>query len=145
MAEQHGGYRRPANPAAVSGPGALSARTDGAPHKMNVTDMPYGEAGALNEVQSAAPLSAPGGRTAPPPPPVGLGDPSAHPEQPVTAGADVGAGPTSADIGLSQSSNQELRQSLGPWLPVLMRMADSATATPSFKRQVRQAIARISQ
>ena len=29
MAEAHGGYRQPSSPAPVSGPGALSKRTDG--------------------------------------------------------------------------------------------------------------------
>jgi hypothetical protein len=34
MANGHGGPRTPANPAPVSGPGALSKRTDGAQPKM---------------------------------------------------------------------------------------------------------------
>lgn len=141
MANEHGGYRRPASPAAVSGPGALSARTDGAPHKMNVTDLPYGEAGAFAQMQSAAPLSAP----APTPynPQTLLTDPSVHPNQPVTAGADSGPGPSAADIGLGPEHTQELRAKFGPLLPVLMRMADSQYATTAFKRQVRQLIAQI--
>ena len=152
MAE-HGGYRKPSNPAAVSGPGALSQRTDGGPTKMNLTGMSYGENGAANAQQSAAPLSAAsaggspqGGSSSPPPPhtpPVGLGDPSAYPDQPVTAGADAGAGPGTADIGLSQNSDHEIRQSLGPWAPVFARMADSQASTPAFRRQVRQLLARI--
>lgn len=146
MADGHGGYRQPSNPAAVSGPGALSQRTDGAPHKMTVTDMPYGEAGALNAAQSAAPLSAPGRPTpqvGPVAAPVQLGEPSANPNEPVTAGADAGPGVGSADIGLAQDSNAEIRAKLGPRLPVLMRMADAPYATAKFKREVRQLIARI--
>lgn len=147
---QHGGYRRPANPAPVSGPGALSARTDGGPggpRPMDVTGMSYGENGALNEAQTAAPMSAPppggGAPMAPPTPPTGLGDPTAFPDQPVTAGADAGAGPSSADIGLSQSEDAELRAKLGPRLPVLMRMADAPYATAAYRRDVRRLIARI--
>lgn len=150
MANGHGGKRTPRNPAAVSGPGALSARTDGAPHRMTVTDMPYGEAGALNDIQSAAPLAAPsagGGSSArpAPKPPTGLAAPTAFPNQPVTYGADAGAGPGTRDIGLAQDEDAEIREKLGPRLPVLMRMADSPYATAAYKRQVRQLIARIHQ
>ena len=56
-----GGYRQPSKPAAVSGPGALSARTDGGPGsaKQPVQRIPgvdYGEQKALTEQQQAAPL-----------------------------------------------------------------------------------------
>lgn len=149
MADGHGGYRKPSSPAAVSGPGALSARTDGGPAKMNLTGMSYGEAGALNDMQSQAPMSAPSGGGGAPPapvtPPTAIGDPSAYPGQPVTSGADAGAGPTSADIGLSQPRGAELRQKFGDRLQVLMRMADSPYATAEYKRQVRQLIAAITQ
>ena len=57
-----GGYRQPSKPAAVSGPGALSARTDGGPGsaKQPVQRIPgveYGEQKALTEQQQAAPLA----------------------------------------------------------------------------------------
>ncbi len=85
MAE-HGGYRRPSNPAPVSGPGALSQRTDGGVPQMDVSGLPYGENGALNDVQGAAPMGRP--PTGPPPmsPPTPLGAPSQRPSEPVTAG-----------------------------------------------------------
>lgn len=146
MANGHGGYRRPSNPQPISGPGALSQRTDGGVPKYDVTGLGYGDNAAVNELQSAAPLGAPsgGGQSAPPVQrPPGLGEPTAFPEQPVTAGADAGAGPGSADIGLNQNAEHELRQALGPRLQVFMRMADAPYATPTFKRQVRQLIARI--
>lgn len=40
----HGGYRAPAQPAAVSGPGQLSQRTDGGPAQAlsAPTGLPYG-------------------------------------------------------------------------------------------------------
>jgi hypothetical protein len=114
---------------------------------MDVTGMSYGENGALNDLQSAAPLSAAssggGGSAAPVQMPTGLSEPTAFPDQPVTAGADAGAGPSAADIGLANAEDLEIRQKLGPDLPVFMRMADSKYATPSFKRQVRQLIARV--
>ena len=57
----HGGYRQPANPAAVSGPGASSARTDGGPGNQRQplrvpTGGRYGEAKALEDQQRGAPL-----------------------------------------------------------------------------------------
>lgn len=64
MADERGGYRRPNNPAPVSGPGKLSQRTDGGPGETMkqaqryISGMPYGEAGELNSIAGAAPLSA---------------------------------------------------------------------------------------
>lgn len=64
MAEQRGGYRRPNNPAAVSGPGKFSQRTDGGPGETMkqaqryISGMPYGEAGEINAIANAAPLAA---------------------------------------------------------------------------------------
>ena len=55
-----GGKRTPANPAPVSGPGALSRRTDGGPSQpIRVpTGGAYGQAQALETQQQAAPLAA---------------------------------------------------------------------------------------
>lgn len=58
MAEQRGGYRKPSRPAPVSGPGKLSARTDGAPQGAKyMSGGSYGEGKALMEAQSAAPMA----------------------------------------------------------------------------------------
>jgi len=40
-----GGYREPSNPAPVSGPGALSQRTDGGPTQgaKYISGLPYGQ------------------------------------------------------------------------------------------------------
>lgn len=96
-----GGYQRPANPAAVSGPGAASQRTDGKPSEDNMTQaaryisgMPYGEGGQLNQLAQAAPLAA--DNAAPAAPEISvtpLHAPTERPEEPVTAGAPFGAGP----------------------------------------------------
>jgi hypothetical protein len=117
MAEQHGGMRRPTNPAPVSGPGQLSQRTDGGPQQVqaDVSGMPYGENKDFQDIQSSAPLSASpsarsprarqrqagkAGRTA-----GGMGAsplmaPTQRPDEPVTAGAPVGpgAGPMVSDL-----------------------------------------------
>jgi len=63
---QHGGYRKPARPAAVSAPQS-GARTDGGPADKQPIRTPtggaYGEAKALTEQQQGAPLAAGGPAT----------------------------------------------------------------------------------
>jgi hypothetical protein len=105
-----GGYRRPTSPAPVSGPGALSRRTDGGPAGQPVQVAPgatqYGQAQQLEAGQQVAPLAAAGaspahggGAGAPPSPQSGasLGGlftgPTQAPGEPLTAGAMTGPGP----------------------------------------------------
>lgn len=96
-----GGKRTPRKPAAVSGPGALSARTDGGPGQMGV-GLGYGENKAVNDLQSAAPVQSTGGggQSAPrsgrgtsPMPQNGIFGPTDRPGEPLTAGIDYGPGP----------------------------------------------------
>lgn len=98
-----GGYRQPSNPAPTSGPGALSKRTDGgaiegmqppatqAPKYM--AGLGYGEGGNM-EQQSGAPMA---GSDIPemPTPMVPLTAPTMRPEEPITAGINLGEGPGS--------------------------------------------------
>ena len=147
MAE-HGGYRRPANPAAVSGPGAHSARTDGRPKQMDLPDAKYGEAANFQEIQQGAALgaapSAPSGGGVAVTPPTGLMDPSQMAGQPVTAGADAGAGPGSDALGLpSQEFSADVKRRLGPLLPFLIRKADDPHASDELRQQVRFLIANL--
>ena len=71
----HGGYRKPSNPAPVSGPGKYSQRTDGQVVS-TMPGQPYGQAQADHAVESLAPMgaqkplpqaavAAPGGQAAP--------------------------------------------------------------------------------
>ena len=55
---QQGGYRKPNNPAPVSGPGALSQRTDGGPTQgaTYIPGLPQGEGQATYDQQVAAPM-----------------------------------------------------------------------------------------
>lgn len=147
MAE-HGGYRQPSNPAPVSGPGAHSQRTDRGPAQHDITGGSYGSGQAFRDQQSAAPLAAaagaPGSTPAPAPLPVSMAAPTEFADQPVTAGADAGAGPSMADIGIApQETDADLKARLGPALPALMRMADSQYSTAAYRQQVRSLIARI--
>lgn len=105
---KRGGNQPPARPAAVSGPGALSQRTDGAVPRPPVTGLPYGQNAALTAQQGAAPMSAPGpaasaggGPAGPAGPRTasqrfgarGVFSPTNNPDEPLTAGVDWGDGP----------------------------------------------------
>lgn len=91
-----GGYRKPANPAAVSGPGALSRRTDGGPQSIQPIPASgqYGERKAMQELQASAPMAGNPIPTPRPQMPVpGLFDQTQNPSEPVTAGNPLGPGP----------------------------------------------------
>lgn len=96
-----GGYRKPGNPAPVSGPGRLSRRTDGGPTQgaKYMGGGQYGESKQLMEQQQAAPMAAAPTRSAPSPKiqPVQaitpLTAPTQRPDEPLTAGMAFGAGP----------------------------------------------------
>lgn len=115
MAEQQGGYRRPSNPAPVSGPGALSRRTDGQGARY-MSGGPYGEGQELMELQTSAPMS-----KAPAQPrmrqgrpagqvveegmrPTPLFAPTERPDEPITAGAPFGPGPGPSQAAPSPAS-----------------------------------------
>ena len=125
MAEQQGGYRRPSSPAPVSGPGALSQRTDGQGAKY-MAGGEYGEGQEMMDLQTSAPMS-----KAPAQPrmrqprsgrqvveegmsPTPLFAPTERPDEPITAGAPFGPGP-----GPTQSSQpaQTVAESIAKFLP----------------------------
>jgi len=98
-----GGYHPPASPAPVSGPGALSQRTDAPP--LAVSGLAYGSNGPLNQQMSGLPngqapnvppMNPPGGPQSPsgaqilPP-----SAPTTLPNQPISHGAPFGPGPNS--------------------------------------------------
>lgn len=92
---QSGGYRQPMNPAPVSGPGALSERTDGGAidgmtqPQQRYSGFGYGENLALEEQQSGAPMMGmPTFADITP-----LSAPTARPDEPLTAGINRGEGP----------------------------------------------------
>jgi hypothetical protein len=97
---------QPSNPAPVSGPGALSRRTDNGPAQKlrTLPNAQYGEAATYKDLQNGAPLAqtpppsavTSGGGASAPPSFVGFDAPSQRPHEPVTAGADAGAGPDSS-------------------------------------------------
>jgi hypothetical protein len=113
MAEQ-GGYRAPSNPAAVSGPGALSQRTDGGPTQpaKYMSGLPYGQGQENYSNQVAAPMA---GNTMGASAmgnsglvqmemPTELMAATSRPNEAITSGIDIGDGPGSSSLKLP---NQE--------------------------------------
>lgn len=139
MADGHGGYRRPQNPAPVSGPGALSRRTDGQPG-MVAPGGEYGSRKDMEQIQSGAPMAeaaAPAAGAGPTAADlVPLGAPTANPGEPVTAGADLGAGMGPQGAGIlddNQISDEQLR----PMLKSLEAVANLPGSTPQTRSYVR--------
>jgi hypothetical protein len=128
---QHGGYRRPGKPAAVSGPGALSQRTDGAQPRMDLPDARYGEQARFQEVQAGADMAQAG------PTPVPLDAPSQRPEEPVTAGAALGPGIGPEAAGILDDEQGTIEQ-LKPLLRSMEAIANLPNSTPQFRSFVRK-------
>lgn len=124
-----GGYRAPANPAPVSGPGALSQRTDGQP-AMQLPDAAYGEQAEFQSIQQGAPMMEEQAVT----PPTPMLAPSDRPDEPVTAGAAVGPGRTPMEV-RRDLDTQEMG-ALGRYMPMMERMAARTDAPRSFRALV---------
>lgn len=149
MADGHGGYRRPSNPAPVSGPGALSKRTDGRQPTRALPDAKYGEQQAFQAAQQAAPMSGDlgsspmagaGGTGAPDLSQiVPFGAPSQRPDEPISAGmpGGLGAGPAYA-APQQPTMTPETAARLRSYLPVLIQLASREDADPNTRQYVRQ-------
>lgn len=149
MPGQWGGYRKPSNPAPVSGPGAHSQRTDGQP----VAELPnaeYGSGKEFRQLQQGAPLAA--GPSMPQRGAAmgaamsqltGLGAPSAQPNTPVTDGANAGLGRDSSAIGADPNLDRQDAQAYAKYVPVLLQMAERDSAAPGFKQWVRNLLANL--
>lgn len=157
MAEQ-GGYQKPSNPAAVSGPGKFSQRTDGQPGDTPTQAARYvggGEWGtnkAFNEeVVGQAPMAAapstPAGLPA-----VGMLAPNQpdlpdlfaetqRPDEPATAGIDFGEGPGSE--ALQYKKDQALqtdadRQRAADILNILESVSDRSDVSHATRQMIRR-------
>jgi hypothetical protein len=129
----------PNNPAPVSGPGALSQRTDGGPgDKQPIRDVPggdYGDRKEMAEIQGGADMyqqaSAP-----PPPMPGDLFGASERPDEPITSGVPTGpgAGPAPRDVEDPYDSDMVF---ISQYLPALRKASESPNATNTFKSVVR--------
>lgn len=148
MAE-HGGYRKPTNPAPVSGPGKYSRRTDGQP-SMQLSNAAYGEQQQFQDIQSGAKISNSGVNPTPGPqgsgpasPIVGMGAPSQQPDVPVTAGAAMGPGPGLEALGQVVPPDRQDAEYLRKYLPTLVMMAERDDTPPSMKTWVRTIVANL--
>ena len=137
------------NPMNVSARGGNGQSGDATQAAKYVPGLPYGEGQALMETQGAAPLAAapsieqsgmPSGlvSAAASQPVIGLNEPSARPNEPVTAGASMGAGPGMDALGPSpdQTFNKQLQadnQRLVQYLPSLEQMANDPSASNTFR------------
>ena len=140
-----GGYQRPTSPAPVSGPGSLSQRTDGGPADKQaaryVSGLPYGQGQEMMSLQTSAPMEAASTPRPMPVPQTGaqtamesmpvvpLNAPTQRPDEPISHGADWGAGPSLASLGL-QSANTAQMQSAASMVQAL---ANSGTASPALQ------------
>lgn len=148
-----GGYQAPNNPAPVSGPGALSQRTDGGPADTQaakyVSGLPYGEGQALMATQQAAPMAGSGMEQAvaaamgmpASAPIVPLNAPSQRPDEPVTAGANAGPGPDMSSLGLGQqdmAADANFKAALASYMPVLTFIASRPNTSPETRNVIKQ-------
>lgn len=137
-----GGYQRPSKPAPVSGPGALSKRTDGAPGQ-GVKSLPnaaYGENKAFEQIQQGATMAkAPTAPRVQMPKITGLTAPTERPDEPLTAGMNFGAGPDATALGLPSAARSKLAdlQDLAQHLPAFERYANSPDASGMMKAFVK--------
>lgn len=142
-----GGYRKPENPAAVSGPGAHSKRTDGKQPVVAAPGGDYGEAKVSAELQRSAPLpqasGASGGGAAPVFDTSGVTPitaPTQWPETPVTDGAALGAGAGPEALGVQSPWKQDA-QEMAQYLPTLLALANNQQMPPGFHSIIRRIIA----
>jgi hypothetical protein len=133
----------------VNGRGGNGQSGDATQAAKYVPGLPYGEGQALMETQQSAPLAAapsieqsgmPSGlaSAAASQPVIGLNEPSGRPNEPVTSGAGMGAGPGMDALGPSpdQTFNKQLQadnQRLIQYLPSLEQMANDPSASNTFR------------
>jgi hypothetical protein len=148
-----GGYRAPAQPAPVAGPGSLSKRTDGGPaDKQPIRDLPnagYGQQAEFRGIQQGAPIQkagSPSSQAAAISAPLPLDAPSARPDEPITSGANAGAGPTQETLGLFNPEDLAANDAayLLRYLPTLQHIVDSTpgvnTSTLALVRWLRSQV-----
>lgn len=148
MADDRGGYRRPAHPAAASGPGRLSRRTDGRQPTRALSDAKYGEQKAYQDAQQSAPMAESAGGLGAAGAPVAsgpdlsniipMGAPTQNPDEPITAGMPMGAGPGSTMPPTQPTLSPEDAKRLQAYIPTLVLLASREDASPATRQFVRQ-------
>lgn len=135
----------PAQPAPVSGPGSLSRRTDGGPAQKlsRLPDAKYGEQATYQADQRGAALSQTPTPQIPAPNPlenpaaanvVPFDAPTQRPNEPVTSGASMGAGPGIEALGIQpQQIIAKDAQRINQYLPILEAAANQGDALPGSR------------
>ena len=110
---------------------------------MVLPDAKYGEQRDFQSIQGGAPMGQPAGPpagsggAAPAEMPTGFAAPTQNPNEPVTAGAAVGAGADQSALNLPKGDTpEELRRKYGPILPALLAESQSQYATQAYKDSV---------
>jgi hypothetical protein len=132
----HGGPQY--NPANVNGRGGNGQSGD-------YTGFAYGQNQALAEQKAAAPLATSAAPAAPRPvvpdsipQAVPLTAPTQNPDEPITAGVPVGAGPGPEALNLPQNTDTDTdKQRLLSYLPALEVAANQPTSSQAFRNYVR--------
>lgn len=147
MANGHGGVRQPRNPAPVSGPGAMSKRTDGGPAQpaRYMSGGDYGDGQEMMSLQQSAPMAASpapqtqaqwaGGQQGPPAP-TPLDAPTERPDEPLTHGSPMGAGAGPGVLANSAGPAGEWG-TFKQYLPMLTEAANQKGVSPTFVQFVR--------
>jgi hypothetical protein len=128
----------------VSGPGPYAKRTD-----LSYQSQSYGDAAAYQAGKSAAPLAtaakspllsqAPTVRPGAAPAGLGLYEPTQRPNEPITAGVDVGAGAGSDSLMMAKPEDDtNFRATIQSYGPVLSYIASLPNTSPETRRAIRQ-------
>lgn len=138
-----GGYREPSNPAPVSGPGALSKRTDGGQPVRDPGGLPYGDNAELRSTQGAAPMAgqSPEAAAASPKIPLAQMSPDLYaksdfPDEPLTSGVPFGPGAGPEALARNQAGGGPTQERLSAYMPAYIQMAESPYTSPEFKTVV---------
>lgn len=124
------------NPANVNGRGGNGQSGD-------YKGFAYGQNKALNEQKAAAPITAPAPASAAPmrnpmPPVTPITAPTQNPDEPITAGVPVGAGPGPEALTMPQNTDTDTdRQRLLSYLPALESAANMPNSSQAFRNYVR--------
>lgn len=125
-----------------SGPGKFAKRTDRQGAKQ-LSNAAYGEQKEFQDMQASAPMA----KTPTPQMPrlnpmagvVPLTAPTQRPDEPVTAGVDVGPGPGREILGLKSPVDNQLKDlsKLSKYMPLMAQFADSPESTGTMKAFVK--------
>ena len=117
----------PMNPlAGPAGPGKYSTRTD----NLQMGSIAYGEGVETQAIKSGAPLGATS--DVKPQPVTELYSPTQRPDEPITAGIDMGEGPGSDALMMNQIK-QDDKDIIAKYLPSLSSMASAQDTPESFR------------